>query len=60
MIGEPYDPKSDVGEQFDYVWDGTKKAAGTYDQRTQTLTDGFMHYIDVYYFDAEVSMSNIE
>ena len=51
LIGEPYDPKF---KEFDYVWDGTKKAAGTYEDRTGVLSSGFMHYIADYYYDAEV------
>jgi len=54
LIGEPYDPKFD---EFDYVWDGTKKEAGTYEQRTNVLTNGFMKYIGDYYFDAETTQN---
>ena len=40
---------------FDYVWDGTKKNNGLhYHNRTDTLGDGFQHYMNDYYFDAKV------
>ena len=40
---------------FDYVWDGTKKNNGmNYHNRTSTLTDGFLHYMKDYYYDAKV------
>ena len=42
-------------KDFDYVWDGTKKNNGlNYHTRTSTLSDGFQHYMNDYYFDAKV------
>merc|ERR1712150_93778 len=43
-------------KDFDYVWDGTKKTNGlNYHKRSSTLSDGFQHYMNDYYFDAKTT-----
>ena len=45
-------------KDFDYVWDGTKKTNGlNYHKRSSTLSDGFQHYMNDYYFDAKVGLN---